>query len=74
MPQQLQIGNILQRSLADDRQDPPRRPVVYEICQILGNPHRDPGAPRRLELDDTSVHPHFRRRRWGFCEGRAGTR
>ena len=73
--EQLQIGDVLQGSLADDRQDPPRRPVVYDICQILCDPHRDPGGARRLELDNTSVHANFRRMRTcGLRERRAGDR
>ena len=60
--QQLEVGEVLQRSFADDRQYPPRRPVVDDIGEILGNAHRDAGGARRFELDDTPVDGNFRRR------------
>ena len=73
--EQLEICDVLQGSLADDRQDPPCRSIVDDICQIFGNPHRNPGGAGRLELDHTSVdHSEFRSRPRGLREPRAGDR
>ena len=53
--QQIEIGNVLQRALADHRQDPPGGAVVDDVGQILGDPHRDPGSTAGLELDHAAV-------------------
>ena len=63
--QQLEVGDVLQRSLADDRQHPTCRPVVDDIGEILGDAHRDAGSAPRLEFYDTPVDDRDIRRRSG---------
>src|SRR6516162_643882 len=54
--QQLEVGNVLQRSFTNDRQDTTRCPVIDDIREILGDAHRDAGGAPCLELDDAPVN------------------
>ncbi len=70
--QQFEVRKALQRPLADNRQHPPRRPIIDDIGEILGDAHRYAGGASRLELDDTPVDAGLwrgRRCSFGRCRG-----
>src|SRR6267378_1201927 len=70
--QQFEVRQVLQRPLADDRQNPPRRTIIDDIGEILGDAHRYAGGASRLELDDTPVDAGLwrgLRRSFGRCRG-----
>ena len=50
-----QVGEVGERSLADDRNDTPRCAVIDDTREVLGHPHRDTGRAGRLELDNSPV-------------------
>ena len=58
--QVFEIGQILQRSFADDRHDAPRRAIIDQIGEVFGDPDRDAGGAGCFQLDHAAVdrrHP-----------------
>jgi len=53
--QLLEVGEVLQRTLANYRDDAPGRAVVDDVGQILGDIDRDAGLSRDHHFDDAAV-------------------
>src|SRR5262245_56196193 len=65
----LQIDDVLKRPSPDDRQKPPRRSVIHEPGQILGDAYRNTRAAPDLQFDDATVDGNIGR--WsGSLRGR----
>jgi hypothetical protein len=56
--EQFEVGEVLQKALADDRQNPQRRVIVDDVGEIFGDAHRD--ARGASCLDDTWVDANIR--------------
>src|SRR5262249_23854659 len=65
-----EISEVRQRPCADHRPQATGCPVIDDICEILGDTHRDAGRAPGLQLDDPSVYDDRVRRGQGRpCDG-----